>query len=73
MSCNEAHFFKCLACGNPGPSDGVAARLVGGNGAANGQWPSVAILFQNKTKATCTATIISPRWLLSSYNCLHAR
>uniref|UniRef100_A0A1B6DTY3 Peptidase S1 domain-containing protein n=2 Tax=Clastoptera arizonana TaxID=38151 RepID=A0A1B6DTY3_9HEMI len=61
-----------FTCGSQGPSE-VTARLVGGSGATDGQWPSVGVLYQKKTKTTCTATIISPRWLLSSYNCLHSK
>lgn len=61
------------ACGSHGQADGVAARIVGGDGATNGQWPSVALLFNAKQRASCTATIISPKWLLVSYSCLHQR
>ncbi|KAJ9589246.1 hypothetical protein L9F63_017545 [Diploptera punctata] len=67
ISCQE------FTCGSHGLADGVTARLVGGNGATNGQWPSVALLYHTKNKFSCTASIISPKWLLSSYNCLHLR
>jgi hypothetical protein len=61
------------ACGSHGLADGLAARLVGGDGATNGQWPSVALLYHTRHKSSCTASIISPKWLLSSYSCLHLR
>ncbi|XP_071443070.1 transmembrane protease serine 5-like [Hetaerina americana] len=67
ISCQE------FTCGNHGLADGVAARLVGGDEAANGQWPSVALLYHTRERATCTGSIISPRWLIASYNCLHMR
>ncbi|XP_069682379.1 uncharacterized protein [Periplaneta americana] len=62
-----------FTCGSHGLADGIAARLVGGDGATNGQWPSVALLYHTRYKTSCTASIISPKWLLSSYNCLHLR
>uniref|UniRef100_A0A1V1FNG4 Putative serine protease 69 isoform A n=1 Tax=Reticulitermes speratus TaxID=60591 RepID=A0A1V1FNG4_9NEOP len=62
-----------FTCGSHGLADGVAARLVGGDGATNGQWPSVALLYHTRYKSSCTASIISPKWLLSSYSCLHLR
>ena len=66
--------FCCVsACGSHGLADGVAARLVGGDGATNGQWPSVALLYHTRYKSSCTTSIISPKWLLSSYSCLHLR
>ncbi|XP_033607737.1 uncharacterized protein LOC111865478 isoform X2 [Cryptotermes secundus] len=67
VSCQE------FTCGSHGLADGVAARLVGGDGATNGQWPSVALLYHTRHKSSCTASIISPKWLLSSYSCLHLR
>ncbi|XP_068086378.1 uncharacterized protein [Anabrus simplex] len=54
-------------------STAYASRVVGGDGATNGQWPSVALLYHTRHKTSCTASIISPKWLLSSYNCLHLR
>ncbi|XP_046392051.1 uncharacterized protein LOC124160273 [Ischnura elegans] len=67
ISCQE------FTCGNHGVAEGFAARLVGGGEAANGQWPSVALLYHTRQRAACTASIISPRWLIASYNCLHMR
>ena len=66
-------FCSVPACGSHGLADGVAARLVGGDGATNGQWPSVALLYHTRYKSSCTTSIISPKWLLSSYSCLHLR
>ncbi|KAG8238853.1 hypothetical protein J437_LFUL018678 [Ladona fulva] len=69
ISCQE---FTCGASGLA-DSSGVAARLAGGNVTANGQWPSVALLYHTGQRTTCTASIVSPRWLVASYNCLHMR
>ena len=37
------------------------------------QWPSVAVLFNVKLKTSCTVSIVSPRWLLTSHSCLFAK
>lgn len=37
---------------------------------AGAQWPSLAVLFNVKRKASCTVTIFSPRWLLTSHTCV---
>ena len=34
------------------------------------QWPSLAVLFNVKRKASCTVTIFSPRWLVTSVTCV---
>ncbi|GLG92714.1 Putative vitellogenin receptor, partial [Gryllus bimaculatus] len=59
----------------PCGSHGVAysARLVGGDGATSGQWPSVAQLVHARSRASCTATVVSPLWLLASLSCLRQR
>nr|CAD7447545.1 unnamed protein product [Timema bartmani] len=67
ISCQE------FMCGTHSLAEGVTARLAGGDRANNGQWPSVALLYHTGYKTRCTASIISPRWLLSSYNCIKHR
>ena len=34
------------------------------------QWPSLALLFHVKLKVSCTASIISPKWLATSHSCI---
>jgi len=69
--------YQCLlfpACGTHTPSvDNVAGRLANGDGAASGELPWMAILYHSRLKTSCTASIISPSWLLASYNCLRSR
>lgn len=60
-----------FSCGSHGVA--YSARLVGGDGATSGQWPSVAQLVHARSHALCTATIISPLWLLASLSCLRQR
>nr|CAD7264850.1 unnamed protein product [Timema shepardi] len=67
ISCQE------FMCGTHSLAEGVTARLAGGDRSNNGQWPSVALLYHTGYKTRCTASIISPRWLLSSYNCIKHR
>ena len=63
-----------FTCGTHSPSaESIAGRLAGGDGAASGSQPWVAILYNSHVKSSCTASIISPRWLLASYNCLHIK
>ena len=47
--------------------------LVGGEAdlESGSQWPSLAVLFNVKRKASCTVTIFSPYWLVTSYTCVH--
>ncbi|XP_075236537.1 uncharacterized protein LOC142333391 [Lycorma delicatula] len=75
--CSNLIELSCqkFTCGTQSTADGgvVMGRLVGGEEAADGQWRSVAIIYQTKTKGSCTASIITPRWLISSYNCLHSK
>lgn len=63
-----------IACGHPqGAGGGVEARLVGGNRATEGQWPSVALLYNSKHSGGCTASIVSPVWLIVSLSCLSSK
>ena len=41
-----------------------------GSNSSGPQWPSLALLFHVKEKTSCTATIISPRWLVTSCTCI---
>ena len=53
-------------------TDNVANLLVGGevDVESGSQWPSLAVLFNVKRKASCTVTIFSPRWLVTSHTCV---
>ena len=70
------HFLISLSavCGSWNLTDAVAAQLVGDTEVADleagAQWPSLAVLFNVKRKASCTVTIFSPRWLLTSHTCV---
>jgi len=63
-----------LVCGSWNLTDAVAAQLVGDTEVADleagAQWPALAVLFNVKRKASCTVTIFSPRWLLTSHTCV---
>ncbi|XP_063223858.1 uncharacterized protein LOC134531825 isoform X2 [Bacillus rossius redtenbacheri] len=67
ISCQE------FSCGIHSSADGMAARLVGGDRASGGQWPSVALMYHAGHRASCTASIVSPVWLLTSFNCLKSK
>ena len=61
-------------CGQWNLTDNVETLLVGGGEGdleSGSQWPSLAVLFNVKRKTSCTVTIISPRWLVTSYSCVH--
>ncbi len=63
--------IMCGGCGVWDLSDDLLARLAGGPGGEVGlQWPSLALLFNVRTKSTCTVSMFSPIWLLTSYSCL---
>ena len=60
-------------CGQWNLTDSVETLLVGGGEAdleSGSQWPSLAVLFNVRRKTSCTVTIISPRWLVTSYSCV---
>ena len=50
----------------------MASLLVGGEAdlESGAQWPSLAVLFNVKRKASCTVTIFSPRWMVTSLTCV---
>lgn len=64
--------FSCnLDCGSWKIEDSVLSILKEGqNPESNSSWPSVAYIFNVKGKSSCTASILSPKWLLISYNCI---
>jgi hypothetical protein len=53
-------------------SEALLNRLVSSDAVASSeeQWPSIAYLFNPDEKASCTVSIIGPRWLLTSYRCI---
>ena len=59
-------------CGSWNLTDSVASLLVGGEAdlESGAQWPSLAVLFNVKRKASCTVTIFSPRWMVTSLTCV---
>ena len=61
-----------LVCGSWNLTDSVASLLVGGEAdlESGAQWPSLAVLFNVKRKASCTVTIFSPRWMVTSLTCV---
>ena len=60
-------------CGRWNLTDSVETLLVGGEAdlESGSQWPSLAVLFNVRRKTSCTVTIVSPRWLVTSYSCVH--
>ena len=53
-------------------SENVANVLLGGvpDLESGAQWPSVAVLFNVKRKASCTVSIFSPKWLITTNTCV---
>ena len=37
---------------------------------ASDPWPSLALVLHVRTKTSCPASVLSPRWLLTSSQCL---
>ena len=62
-----------LVCGTWNLTDNLATLLVGGEAdlEAGSQWPSLAVLFNVKRKASCTVSIITARHMLTSFTCVH--
>lgn len=65
-------YTKCLilACGSHTTQDVLQARIVGGSGAADSQWPTIGLLYNSKKNVQCTASIIAPKWVMASYACV---
>jgi len=59
-------------CGRWNLSENVANVLLGGvpDLESGAQWPSVAVLFNVKRKASCTVSIFSPKWLITTHTCV---
>lgn len=34
------------------------------------KWPSLALLYSNKLNVYCTASVVSPSWVVAGYSCL---
>ena len=70
-----SRFLYVLECGRWNLSENVANVLVGGvNDLESGsRWPSVAVLFNVKRKASCTVSIFSPKWLITSHSCVQSK
>jgi len=68
-------FCQNFECGRWNLSENVANVLVGGvNDLESGsRWPSVAVLFNVKRKASCTVSIFSPKWLITSHSCVQSK
>ena len=68
-------FLFVIECGRWNLSENVANVLVGGvNDLESGsRWPSVAVLFNVKRKASCTVSIFSPKWLITSHSCVQSK
>lgn len=64
----STHFS--LACGSHSSLDAQSARIIGGNDAVDTQWPSVALLYDKKHNLQCTASILTPLWVMASYSCV---
>jgi len=61
-------------CGVWDLSGDLVTRLAGGSVGESQEvgleWPSLALLFNVRSKSTCTLSLFTPTWLLTSYSCL---
>jgi len=66
---------KTFECGRWNLTENVANLLVGGDVdlETGSQWPSVAVLFNVKRKASCTISIFSPKWLITTHSCVQSK
>jgi len=68
----DAISFQCqsYSCGKWPLSENLTAKLAGENVSWTERWQSLAYLIHVKDRTTCTATIIGPRWLITSQSCI---
>lgn len=57
-------------CGSNYHTDATSGRIVGGDRSSVAQWPSVVLLHNRRLREKCTASIVSPGWLLASRTCV---
>ena len=63
-----------LGCGKWELSDSMTAKLTGEDvNVENEKWQSLAYLLHLPDKTSCTASIIGPRWIMTSHSCLSQR
>lgn len=66
--------YRCrggfLACGSHTTQDVLQARIVGGSGATDSQWPTIGLLYNKKMHVQCTSSIVGPKWAMASYACI---
>lgn len=59
-------------CGSTSNLEAPIGRVVGGKEAQPTQWPSLSLLYNTQHNTYCTATIVTPLWVLASYSCVIA-
>jgi len=58
------------SCADWSLGDDLTSQLVGGDQESSIQWPTLALLFNVKSATSCTVSIISSLWLVTSHTCL---
>ncbi|KFP03516.1 Transmembrane protease serine 2, partial [Calypte anna] len=64
--------LRCIDCGLPTKSVNIMNRIVGGNGAALGQWPWQVSLHVQGTHV-CGGSIITHEWIVTAAHCVEGR
>jgi hypothetical protein len=59
-----------FTCGSHSTLDVQSARIIGGNRGTETQWPSLTLLYNKRRNMQCTATLISPVWVIASHSCI---
>lgn len=82
VTCQEFSEYHCFfsaksittqlfaACGSHSTLDVQSARIIGGNRGTETQWPSLTLLYNKRRNMQCTATLISPVWVIASHSCI---